>query len=163
MTPEVHRPYALDRIGPAGAVTSVQADLAELPALAARLGVPTVHGLRCTFRLRRIGGVIVAQGELEATLTQLCVVSLDEFDGPVRDSFTVHFVPAGTEDEEPDADAPDQVPYEGGVIDLGEAAVEQLALVLDPYPRKPGAELPEAASDGAQNPFAGLAALRTRQ
>ena len=46
---------------------------------------------------------------------------------------------------------------------LGEAATEQLALALDPYPRMPGSGevadlLPETG--GA---FAGLAALRFRQ
>ena len=163
MTPEVHRPAALDRIGPQGTAVPVEAAAAELAGVAARLGVPAVHAVRCMFKLRRIGGIIEAEGELHARLTQVCVVSLDEFDGTVDDRFTVHFVPAGTEDEEPDPDAPDQVPFEGSAIDLGEAAVEQLALALDPYPRRPGAELPAEALDGPQGSFAALAALRAKQ
>ncbi len=164
MTPEVPRPFPLDRAGPGGASVDVQADPLELPAVAARLGVPAVHALRCAFRLRRIGAsVIEAQGALSARLTQRCVVSLDEFEDDVGDEFTVHFVPSGSEDEDPDPDAPDQIPYDGAVVDLGEAAVEQLALALDPYPRKPGAELPAAASDVVQGALAGLAALRLRR
>ena len=163
MTPEVSRPLALDRVGPAGITIAVQVDPAELPVLAARLGVPAVQSLRCEFRLRRIGSVIEAQGELVANLTQQCVVSLDDFDATVRDGFTVHFVPAGTEDEEPDPEAPDQIPFEGSMIDLGEAMVEQLALALDPYPRRPGAEMPAEASEAPQGAFAALASLRTRQ
>ena len=163
MTPEVSRPLALDRVGPAGITVAVQADAAELSAVAARLGVPAVQSLRCEFRLRRVGGIIEAQGDLAASLTQQCVVSLDDFDGTVRDGFTVHFVPAGTEDEDPDPDAPDQIPFEGSMIDLGEAMVEQLALALDPYPRRPGAEMPAEASEPAQGAFAALASLRTRQ
>ena len=47
-------------------------------------------------------------------------------------------------------------------IDLGEAAVEQLALALDPYPRGPGADAAEAAlpadpDDTPQSHFAALA------
>ena len=161
---EVSRPLALDRVGAAGFEVLVQADTSELPAVAARLGVPALHSLRCAFRLRRVGGsVIEAQGDLVASLTQRCVVSLDDFDSTATERFLVHFVPAGTEDEDPDPDAPDEVPYEGNVVDLGEAAVEQLALALDAYPRRPGAELPAEASEPGPGAFSALAALRTRQ
>ncbi len=44
------------------------------------------------------------------------------------------------------------------MIDLGEALAEQLALALDPYPRKPGAKLPSEASDDGANPFSALKA-----
>ncbi len=92
-------------------------------------------------------------------MVQVCVVTLDEFAQPVQERFTVLFVPAGTETEDDDPEAPDQIPYEG-VIDLGEAAAEQLALALDPYPRRPDA--PELADEhgDAGGPFAALAALR---
>ena len=163
MTPEVSRPLALDRVGPAGITMTVQADPAELPAVAARLGVPAVQSLHCEFHLRRIGEIIEAQGDLAASLTQQCVVSLDDFDSTVREHFVVHFVPGGTEDEEPEPDVPDQIPFEGSMIDLGEAAVEQLALTLDPDPRRPGAEMPAEAGEPAQGAFAALASLRTRQ
>lgn len=163
MTPEVSRPLALDRVGSAGITTLVQADPAELPAVAARLGVPSVQSLGCEFRLRRVGGVVEAHGDLAASLTQQCVVSLDDFDSILRESFIVHFVPAGTEDEEPEPDVPDQIPFEGSVIDLGEAMVEQLALSLDPYPRRPGAEMPAEVVESEQGAFAALASLRTRQ
>ena len=161
--PEMHRPAALDRIGPHGTEVLVEANSAELPAIAARLGIPAVHTLRCAFKLRRIGGsVIEAQGELVAGVTQLCVVSLDEFDSTVEEAFTVHFVPEGTEDDDPEPDAIDQVPFQGSAIDLGEAAVEQLALALDPYPRKPGAALPEGAGEPSLGAFASLAALKPK-
>ena len=164
MTPEVSRPLALDRIGPAEFEMLVQADPAELPVVAARLGVPAVHSLRCAFRLRRIGGSLIeAQGDLVASLTQQCVVSLDDFESVLNDRFLVHFVPAGSEDDDPDPDAPDQIPFEGNLADLGEAVVEQLALALDPYPRRPGAELPPEASEPDRGAFAALAVLQTRQ
>ena len=116
MIPEVHRPQALDRVAAGGLTVLVQAEAAELPAIAARLAIPAVHRLRCEFHLKRIGGGIVeGRGELLASLTQTCVLSLEDFDCVVEDAFTVHFVPAGTEDDDPDPEAPDQIPYEGSV------------------------------------------------
>ena len=75
----------------------------------------------------------------------------------------VHFVPEGTESEDDDPDLPDEIPYPAGAIDLGEAAIQQLALALDPYPRRP--DLPEAGEElpDTPHPFAALAALRRPQ
>jgi uncharacterized metal-binding protein YceD (DUF177 family) len=98
----------------------------------------------------------VAQGELEARVTRVCVVSLDEFETAVAEEFRVRFVPAGLESDEIDPDADDEIPYAGGEIDLGEAAAEQLALALDPYPRMPGVELPETGEAAVEGPFAAL-------
>lgn len=161
---ELSRPVALDRIGAAGLEQTVEAEPGELGPLARRLMIPAVHRLRCLFRLRRAGGsVIEAAGRLEAEVVQVCVVSLDEFAHEVREDFTVQFVPAGTEIEDDDPESPDQIPYSGGVIDLGEAAAEQLALALDPYPRKPGAAELGSGPDEETGPFAKLAALRREQ
>jgi len=53
------------------------------------------------------------------------------------------------------------VTFAGGIIDLGEAAAEQLALALDPYPRKPGSSgVPETPEQEAGGPFGRLASLR---
>ena len=41
----------------------------------------------------------------------------------------------------------------GATIDLGEATVEQLALALDPFPRKPGIALPEEAAEAPDTPI----------
>jgi hypothetical protein len=65
------------------------------------------------------------------------------------------------------AEAPE--PVLDGWIDLGELAAEQLGLAIDPYPRKPDAELPAEwkAEPGAEpavterpNPFAALEKLK---
>lgn len=161
---ELSRPLALDRVGAGGASVTVEANEAERRAVAARLLIPSVGALRATFRLRRIGSsVIEAEGELRATVEQVCVLTLDPFSHDVREAFTVHFVPSGTEDEDPEPDSVDQIPYEGNAVDLGEATVEQLALALDPYPRKPGAELPSGVQDGPANPFAALAGRRATE
>lgn len=164
MTPELHRPVALDRIGPQGMAMAVEAETGELPAIAARLRVLGLASLHCAFKLRRVGAATVeAQGVLRARVTETCVVSLDSFCHDVQEAFTLHFVPPGTEDDNPDPEAIDQIAYAGGAADLGEAAVEQLALALDPFPRKPGATLP--ADEGAEpsSPFAALLARRAQE
>ena len=162
--PELHRPVALDRIGPHGATIAVDAEAGELPAIAARLHVVAVARLHCAFGLRRIGATTIeAQGVLRARLTETCVVSLDDFEHDVEEAFTVHFVPAGSEDDDPDPEAIDQIPFDGSSVDVGEAAVEQLALTLDPYPRQPGAALSPELTGEADGPFAALLALRSRK
>ena len=51
---------------------------------------------------------------------------------------------------------------EDGKIDLGQYAVEQLALSLDPFPRKPGAEFVQPEEPAEISPFAALKALKPR-
>jgi hypothetical protein len=160
VAPEFHRPVPAERVGEAGFVQHVEADAAERAALARRLGVPALAALAAHFRLTRAPGgapgVIVAEGHLQARVTRVCVVSLDEFETAVAEEFRVRFVPAGLESDEFDLDADDEIPYGGGGIDLGEAAVEQLALALDPYPRKPEAELSQPGEPAPDGPFATL-------
>ena len=88
-------------------------------------------------------------------------MSLDAFAAVVVEEFAVRFVPAGAEsDNADDPDEPDELSIEAGLLELGEATVEQLALALDPYPRKPGAVLPEGLTDEMATPFGALAKLR---
>jgi uncharacterized metal-binding protein YceD (DUF177 family) len=105
-------------------------------------------------------GIIEVRGHLQARVVQACVVSLDEFEAGVDERFSLRFVPEGAESDDPDPESEDEVPYSGDALDLGEAAVEQLALALDPYPRKPDAELPAPETETPAHPFAGLVSLR---
>ena len=157
MTQEFSRELAVERIGPAGHDLTVVANATELAALAQRLQLPAVSALTCRFRLRPAqNGTIVAEGWLDAIVTQTCVVSLEDFEALVSDHFVVHCVPTGRESDDIDPEKPDEIPYRDGVIDLGEAATEQLALALDPWPRKPDASLPPTTTDEATSPFATL-------
>ena len=164
MTPELHRPVAVERVGQSGLTLDVEAGADELVALTSRMGLPSIGALRCRFRLRRVAdGIIEADGHLTASLTQVCVISLDEFPNEVAEGFRVHFVPSGAEDDDPVPDAVDQIPYAAGTIDLGEAAAEQLALALDPYPHKPGVDFGDEVDEAGPHPFGALAALRRHQ
>jgi len=160
MTPEFHRPLSLDRIGPKGLDVTVEATPAECAALAVRMNLPAVLTLSCTYHLLREGrDRVLARGVLRATVTQTCVVSLDDFDATVEDVFQVRFVPSGEEADDIDPDSDDEIPFEGNTIDLGEAAAEQLGLVLDPYPRMPGVEMPAIEDEPEPHPFAALRRL----
>jgi uncharacterized metal-binding protein YceD (DUF177 family) len=159
---ELSRPIPADRVGETGLVVTVEAGDAERAAIARRLSVPSVEAVQCRWSLRTApGGVVEADGSLRARLHQECVVSLDPFAVDVVEEFAVRFVPAGDEsDDGDDPDVPDELAMENGTLELGEATVEQLALALDPYPRKPGAVLPEDVADAPDNPFGALAKLR---
>jgi uncharacterized metal-binding protein YceD (DUF177 family) len=160
MTSEFFRPLSLDRIGLTGLDITIEADPAERLALAERMQIPAVLGLSCTFHLIREGrDTVLARGVLRARVTQICVITLDEFDAPLEEVFQVRFVPSGEESDEIDPDADDEIPFEGNTIDLGEAAAEQLGLALDPYPRIPGVEMPAVEEEPDDHPFAALRRL----
>jgi len=160
MTPEFHRPLSLDRIGPHGLDLTVEATQAECSALAVRMDLPAVLVVSCAFHLIREGrDVVCARGVLHARVTQTCVVSLDDFDASLEEVFQVCFVPSGEEADDIDPEADDEIPFEGNVIDLGEAAAEQLGLVLDPYPKMPGVEMPTVEEEPKAHPFAALRRL----
>lgn len=157
--PELSRPVAVDR-AQAGLSMEVIASAEECAAIAARMGLPAIERLACRFVTRwDAGDAVAAEGRLAARVVQTCVVTLENFPADIEEDFRVRFVPAGTESEELDLDADDEIPFEGATIDLGAATAEQLALALDPFPRKPGVE-PELPPEEASGPFAALARLR---
>jgi uncharacterized metal-binding protein YceD (DUF177 family) len=143
MTPEFSRMLPLSRIGRAGAAMDIAANEAERALLAKRLGIAGIEALRCQFQLHALpGGAIAADGVLTARVIQICVVSLDPFAQDIAESFTLRFVPEASLTASIDPETEDEIPIVGDALDLGEAAAEQLALSLDPYPRSPGAALP---------------------
>ena len=162
VAPELQRPFPTARIG-AGAAFVVEAKPAECEALSKRMGVSAIHSLVCRFDLKRAeADAVEARGLLQARVRQSCVVTLEAFDADVVESFSLRFVPEGRQSEELNLDADDEVAYSGGVLDLGEAASEQLALALDPFPRLPGAELPAEGQASDEGAFAGLGKLLPR-
>lgn len=140
--PELFRPLRLATIPAGGCDVEITADSKERSLLARRFNLPSIERLSCRFSLtREPGAAIGASGLLSASVTQVCRVTLDPFPAAIEERFTVRFVPDGGETPPFDPEAPDEIPYSGGTLDLGEACAEQLALALDPWPRKPGATL----------------------
>ena len=104
------------------------------------------------------------RGRLDATVRQTCGVTLEPMETEIEASFDLKLLPAGspnapsTPEEavlDPDAEDPPDL-IEGEAIDLGAVVVEQLALEIDPFPRKPGAVFDAAPVEEPPSPFAVL-------
>ncbi len=155
--PEFHRPFAVSAVGARGADVTVEANQAERAALATRFGLPAIEALTCRFRLAALpGSAVAAECRLQARIVQACVVSLEPFESAIDEAFSLRFVDEARLSDALDPEGDDEIAVVGGLIDLGEAAAEQLALGLDPYPRRPGAVLDEAEQTPLAGPFAAL-------
>lgn len=167
LAPEFSHPVQVDRLRAGGETVALAATAAERAAVAQRLGLESIALLEASVALLPAGrGVIAAEGRVAARVVQVCVVSLEPFEQALDVPLRLVFRP-GTEadlaaDQTVDPEAEDEVPYEGGRIDLGEVVVETLALALDPWPRRPGAvlEIPAPEAGAADGPFAALARRR---
>ena len=166
--PEFTRPRRLDTLGGGGAQVTIEADAAEREALARRFGLKSLDRLTADYRLHRDAAGVTASGTLVARAVQACIATGADVAAAIDEPFSLRFVaaPAATGDEEVELDEGDMdtVFFDGGAIDLGEAAAETLALALDPYPRAPGAgaALREAGvlDEDEARPRGALAGLR---
>jgi uncharacterized metal-binding protein YceD (DUF177 family) len=158
MTAELSRPIAVSKLRRDRRTVLVQATPEECAAVAARMDLPSIQSLECLFNLtaETDGASVFAEGRLHAEVTQVCVTSAEEFAAQVEEEFTLRFVPMGMERDDLDPGLPDEIPYEGDTIDLGEATAEQLGLALEPYPRMEGATVPMLDEEDDTAPFAVL-------
>jgi uncharacterized metal-binding protein YceD (DUF177 family) len=169
-TPEFSRPVRIDTIGPAPRDMAVEAGEREREALARRFGLVAIHRLAAEARLSRSGETVVAEGRLDASVTQSCVATAAPVEAEVGEPFRILFRPEpdveAEEEIELDESELDTVFYDGVAIDLGEAMAETLSLALDPWPRAPDADevLREAGvkDESEVGPFAALAALKDK-
>jgi hypothetical protein len=172
MTSALDWTYAAATIGTSGLREERRATEAERAAMVKALGILSCEDLIAHYEIEPLGrGRFLLRGEIEADVTQACIVTLDPVPAHLSDRFTVEFRP---DDEVPhDADAgereilsgDDIEPIEGGRIDAGRIIFEHISAVLDPYPRKPDVEFdwrdPKAEADAkAGGAFAALAKLK---
>jgi uncharacterized metal-binding protein YceD (DUF177 family) len=167
------RMVTVGRIGDAGLAQTIKAQPPELAAIAAYLELAGVKALTGEFALERWRGKGVrVTGTVIADVVQACVVTLDPVDAHVEASFERRFLPPEklqTEAEDAgeifvDPTAEDPPEPLGHEIDIGEILIEELALNLDPYPRKAGVAFQaEAYSEPRENPFAVLAKLKPKK
>ena len=169
MTPEFSRPERVDAIGTGPRPVAIAAEEGERAALAARFGLLSVDRLEAQLTIRREGASIVVEGEVTAAAVQPCSVTGDPVPATIAEPVALRFVegePGPAEEIELSADALDVIGYEGGAVDLGEAAAETMALALDPFPRSPRAAeaLREAGvlAEEDTGAFAGLAGLKAK-
>jgi uncharacterized metal-binding protein YceD (DUF177 family) len=104
-------------------------------------------------------------GRVRASLAQTCGITLEPLPLEIDAPFSVPLAEPAEEEQLGDEivismedESPDVI--EDGQVDLGQYAVEQLALRLDPFPRKPGAEFVQPPEPVEISPFAVLKQLR---
>lgn len=174
ITPEFSRPVLVDVISTKGISMDIEANAAECAALAERFAVIAVRDLVASAQLKAIDGgtLFRVDGRLTAHVRQACVVTLEPLEQIIDETFTMTF---GSEPESDsmeldlsldDADPPEAII--DGIIDLGEVVAEHLALAIDPFPRKPGAALPEiekapVEAENKVSPFAALARFKEKK
>lgn len=168
MNPEHRLPFSeivrINEIG-AGLERHLVPDDAAKARIIKALDLASLSAFEADLRVApgRVGWTLT--GRVTATLEQVCGITLDPLPVEVDERFSVDLVEAA--EPEPDEievtiddDAPDVI--EDGRIDLGQYAVEQLTLTLDPFPRKPGAEFVQPEEPAEISPFAVLKAFKPK-
>lgn len=160
---------AHDAIGRSGPIALVATE-AERAAVAARLGLEAIDRLEVAATLEATAEGARLSGSIAADVVQSCAATGLSVPATVSVPFALRYVTALDLPGEPEAEIElgdedlDTMPFEPGGVDVGEAAVQTLALALDPFPRHPDAEriLKERGvlSEGQAGPFAALAALK---
>ena len=168
MTPETVGPLSrlvdIMRIPPRGQEVHVEATAEECAALARDFGLPGIQALSGDYHLQASAKGIHVTGAVKASITQICVTTLESFDSMIEEEVEVDFAePSGMPAEPPtdihEYEPPDEIV--NGQIDLGALTAEFLALGLDPYPHKPGVDFSyRDPADEKDSPFAALNKLK---
>jgi len=160
---------AVDRLPRGGRVGTLTATPDECASVASALGIRACDRLTLDYRLVPHGrNRAQLTGQVIATISQSCVVSLEpvaqDIAAPVKVQFEPEIVVPATDEQELDPDALDTEALVDGRCDLGQVAYEILAIEMDPYPRASDAdegwEGETIAADERQSPFAALQKLR---
>lgn len=186
--PEFSRPAEVGDLNEGGRQLSIEADPEERARLARRFGLIGIDDLaaRVSLAPEDDGRLVRLTGGFAADVIQTCVVTLEPIANHVEATIDRLYAttpsdgpaePDSQKEENVDIDA-DEPPDSAldGIIDVGEAVAEELALALDPFPRKPGIPFtdysvgpggPESPtgtetpdSQAAAGPFAALAKLK---
>ena len=119
---------------------------------------------RAIYQLKTSAKGINVTGLVKASITQICVTTLEPFDSIIEEEVEVDFAESSGMPAEPPTDINEYNPPDeivNGQIDLGALTAEFLALGLDPYPRKPGIDFSyQDPADEKDSPFAALGKLK---
>jgi hypothetical protein len=171
--PPLQRFFDLGRLSDAGHEIILAPSAAELQALAQWAEVSSIEGFTATIELtRKPGNHFLYEARFAADLTQGCVVTLEPVRAHLEGRFSrdlhltrvsrrsvpeVEVLAAGAGDDE----APEEITSTN--YDLAGPVLEEFSLLIDPYPRAPGAAFESGAEEGEapENPFAVLKSLKT--
>lgn len=170
--------YNLARLGNAGDDVRFSADDAERAQIAKWAGILSVEKLEVQAQIKKLDPNRFGLGfDLIAEVTQSCVVTLEPVPAHIRRSFSRELVFVGATRHRPDqadkggkgGESETLVDLDEGPeeitslhIDLAVPALEEFALALDPYPRRPGVEFVPKTGDLSppDSPFAVLKGLK---
>ena len=151
------------RLPKLGMPVVIEANEKQRAALAREHGLLGVESFRAELQVEpwKRNGVRVS-GRVSAAITQECIVTLDPLAAEIEEPVEAVFLPEDSKlgrlgFEEggeillaPDGpDSPET--FSGDTLDVGALAEEFFGLGLDPYPRKSGVGLPEAAESDEEN------------
>lgn len=160
--PEFPRPLPVEKIPAHGMEQVLDANESERRALAERFGLVELKKLHAdlTVHPERANQAVSVTGKITADFLQQCVVSLEPLPGHIEHEIDVLFM-MPSEDADFGADLDDETEtIQDDTIDLGELVSQNLGVMIDPYPRKPGLAYVEAAygdKEPAKGPLAQLA------
>ena len=162
-------PLKIEDINQGEQTYKLRANKAQLETLREILQIPAVNYFEADIKLtkKKKKGILDVSGEVRAGLTLISVISLDEFEKEYKSNFSLTYDTNATYEQirEMDEDIEDDIPdiVIDGKIDLGDIAIEQLALVMEDHPRKDGEEFTSVIEDDSpvrENPFAVLSKLK---
>jgi len=156
-------PVGLNQVG-AGLTRLIEPDAAARARIARSLDLAALDLLSVEMTVAPASTGWRLTGRIRAEAVQTCGITLEPLPVSIDDRFSITLAETVDEESEEivipvDDESPDLV--EDGRIDLGQYAVEQLALRLDPFPRKPGAEFVQPPEPAEISPFAVLRRLKT--
>lgn len=168
---EFSRPVSVEKLRIGKTEKRILANEEERAALAERFDLKGLSDLKAAMSLTRKGQGesmrLTVAGNLTAHIIQQCIISLDpvesRIDAPINAIYDARAEPEPDDrDLDPDIEEFPE-PMTGGIVDLGELAAQVLALEIDPFPRREGADadgMQMESSDGEDNPFAALGKLK---
>ena len=148
----------------------LEADAATRSRIARSLGLVALERLEADLALSGWFDGLRIEGAWSADIVQTCGVTLEDFPTALSGTFDLRAVPpssphaAAAEEPEVEVDLEAEDPpdvLESDLVDLGGYVVEHLALEIDPFPRKPGAEFQPPKETAEISPFAVLKKLKT--
>jgi len=171
-TPEFSRPLNVESLKIGKSEQTLEATPDECAQLAQRFDLLTLDHLSANVQLNRKGAGdsirVFVSGRLNAGITQSCVITLDPVSSEIEADFNAAF-DSEAEDIKSDCDfdiSNDDIaePIIDGSIDLGELVAQYLAVEIDPFPRKEGADGSGMTLESANtetNPFSVLKKLKS--
>jgi hypothetical protein len=158
-------PVRLNQIGQTKLTRRIVADEAARKEIARDLGLDRLDQLQAELTIEPWFDGVQVRGRWSASIEQTCGVTLEPLPSELQGEFTVRAVPAGSPHApqaaveevvvDPDSEDPPDV-LDEDAIDLAAFVVEQLALEVDPFPRKPGAEFVQPDMPQPPSPFEAL-------